>query len=168
MIELATAELFQARWTDKIHEEWIENLLKDRPDLDRDRLHRTRSLMDKSVMDCLVDDYEMLIHSIELPDPDDRHVVAAAIHARADAIITFNLKDFPADKLAPHNLEAIHPDDFIKYQLDLNTAFVLAAARACRARLQNPPKSVEEYLERLRAQSLPKTADELSEFAAVL
>lgn len=168
LLELATAELFQARWTDMIHEEWIENLLVNRPDLDRGRVYRTRDLMNTSVMDCLVAGYEHLIETITLPDPNDRHVVAAAIHAHADAIVTFNLKDFQADVLAAYNLEAIHPDDFIKYQLDLNTASVLAATRECRSRLQNPPKTVEAYLEKLREQSLPKSVDVLYEYAAVI
>ena len=168
LIELATAELFQARWTNKIHDEWIENLLKKRTDLARDRLNRTRDMMNKSVLDCLVTGYEHLIESVTLPDPNDRHVVAAAIHAGANAIVTFNLKDFPPEALAAYNLEAIHPDDFIKYQLDLNTPSVLAAARECRGRLQAPPKTVEEYLEKLREQSLPKSVDELSEYAAVI
>lgn len=168
LLELATAELFQARWTDKIHEEWIESLLADRPDLERGRLYRTRDLMNKAVMDSLVTGHEHLIAAITLPDPDDRHVVAAAIQAKADAIVTFNLTDFPANALAAYNLEAIHPDDFIKYQLGLNPASVLAAARACRKRLQNPPITVDAYLEKLRAQSLPKSVDDLYGYAAVI
>lgn len=146
----------------------MENLLEDRKDLTRKKLLRTRDLMNRSVLDCLVVGYEGLVDSIALPDPDDRHVVAAAIHARADAIVTFNLKDFPASALESLNLEAIHPDDFIKYQFDLNTASVLSAARACRNRLTDPPKTIDEYLGRLRAQSLPKTVDELSEYAALI
>lgn len=168
LMELATAELFQARWTDQIHEEWIENLLKDRPELERDRLNRTRNLMNQSVMDCLVEGHDYLIPSIDLPDPNDRHVVAAAIHSRADAIVTFNLKDFPKESLEKYNLEAIHPDDFIKYQLDLNGALVLTATRTCRTRLKNPPKDTDAYLETLRAQSLPKTVDALADYISII
>jgi hypothetical protein len=101
LTQLATAvpPLFRAKWTDEIHEEWVGNVLKDRNDLTREQLARTTRLMNESVPDCLVEGYEHLLESVELPDPDDRHVVAAAIHARADAIVTLNLKDFPPDAL---------------------------------------------------------------------
>lgn len=115
-----------------------------------------------------MDGYEYLIPTIELPDQDNRHVVAAAIQARADAIVTFNLKDFPANVLAKYNLEAIHPDDFILYQFDLNNAQLLIAARNCRTRLKNPPIEPQRYLETLRAQSLSKTVDKISPYAAVI
>ncbi|HVM79005.1 MAG TPA: PIN domain-containing protein, partial [Stellaceae bacterium] len=107
LLQLATANLFRAKWTGAIHDEWIRNLLAARPDLDPATLARTRELMDKAVPDSLVTGYEYLIPTIELPDPNDRHVVAAAIHARADAIVTSNLLDFPNGSLAPYNLEAI-------------------------------------------------------------
>ena len=75
LVTLATTELYQAKWTDQIHDEWTRNLLKDRPDL-VDSLPKTRALMNKAVPDCLVTGYEDLIESLELPDPNDRHVVA--------------------------------------------------------------------------------------------
>ena len=93
-MELATAELFRAKWTAAIHQEWTRNLLLNRPDLTREQLDRTCALMNAHAPDCLVEGYEHLIPLIDLPDPDDRHVVATAVHARADAIVTFNLKDF--------------------------------------------------------------------------
>jgi hypothetical protein len=105
--------------------------------------------------------YEYLIPTIELPDLDDRHVLAAAIHARADAVITFNLRDFPEVELARHNLEPLHPDDFINFQMDLDEARVVAAAKTCRARLKNPEKSAAEYLDILNANQLPKTVTRL-------
>jgi hypothetical protein len=124
--------------------------------------------MDKGVADCLVTGYEYLVPAIELPDLDDRHVVAAAIHSRGDAIITYNLKDFPSKALGRYNLEAIHPDDFIRYQLDLNEASVLIAAQRCRNRLKKPSMSGKEYLEMLARQSLPKTIAALHLFAEVI
>jgi predicted nucleic acid-binding protein len=89
LTELAAAHIFQARWTEAIHDEWIRALLADRPDLSREQLLRTKELMNRAVLDCLVSGYEYLIPSITLPDPNDRHVVAAAIHGRADAVVTF-------------------------------------------------------------------------------
>src|SRR5687768_9866690 len=109
-MQLATANLFRAKWTDKIHDEWITNLQSDRPDLDPSDLKRTRQLMNIAVPDCLVTGYEYLIPVLSLPDENDRHVLSAAIHSRADAIVTFNLKDFPEKTLGAHNLEAMHPD----------------------------------------------------------
>lgn len=120
LIQLATANLFRAKWTNEIHEEWIRSVLKDRSDLTIEQLERARRLMDTAVLDCLVTGYEPLIQAIDLPDKDDRHVVAAAIHARADAVVTYNLKDFPSKILERYNLEAIHPDEFINYQIDLD------------------------------------------------
>lgn len=78
LMHLATTGLFSARWTNQIHDEWIRNLQRKRPDLDVRSLKRTRELMDEAVEDCLVTGYESLIEGLTLPDPDDRHVVAAA------------------------------------------------------------------------------------------
>ncbi len=112
--------------------------------------------------------YESLIAGIELPDPNDRHVLAAAIKGQAQAIITYNLSDFPREKLDPFGVEAIHPDDFIVYQFDLNEAAVCRAVQKQRATLKNPPVSVERLLETLSGQSLPKTVGRLSRFADLL
>jgi predicted nucleic acid-binding protein len=168
LMELATTELFRAKWTDAIHDEWMRNVRKSRPDLTPDKLQRTRELMNTSVLDCLVSGYEHLIEIINLPDPDDRHVLAAAIHARADAIITFNLKDFPRDELARFNVEPMHPDDFIRYQLDLKAASVLIAVGNIRQRLKKPPMTGGEYLDTLERQGLPKTVAALRPFSTLL
>lgn len=112
--------------------------------------------------------HEALIDSLQLPDPDDRHVLAAAIHAGADAIVTFNLKDFPEKTMDLYNLEVLHPDDFIQFQHDFNTAAVVVAAQRCRKRLRNPPKTADEYLETLSQQRLPKTFALLSPYSAIL
>ena len=105
LMHLALTDLFRAKWTDAIHEEWMRAVLETRPDLTREKLERTRNLMNAHVRDCLVTGYEGLIPGLPLPDPDDRHVLAAAIRGRADVIVTFNLKDFPATTLAPLGIE---------------------------------------------------------------
>ncbi|MFC5483211.1 hypothetical protein [Microvirga aerilata] len=92
--------------------------------------------MNQAVLDCLVEDYEELIEGLQLPDPDDRHVLAAAIASASDAIVTFNLKDFPVGTLHKYNIELQHPDDFLHYQFGLNHAGVVIAAKNCRARLE--------------------------------
>src|SRR2546425_176822 len=99
LVELAATSLFQAYWTDDIQEEWISSVLQNRSDLSRERLERTKELMNNSVRDCIITDHQDLISSLNLPDPGDRHVLAAAIRCGADAIITFNLSDFPESEL---------------------------------------------------------------------
>lgn len=110
---LALTDLFKARWTDQIHDEWSRNVLKNRPDLTFAQLTRTKNLMNQNVRDCLVIGYEDLVNGLELPDADDCHVLAAAIHCNADVIVTFNLQDFPGHALAVYGIEAQRPDDFI-------------------------------------------------------
>jgi predicted nucleic acid-binding protein len=102
LLQLAITDLFRAKWTADIHREWIEALLRQEPHRDRTKLERTRALMDSHIRDCLVSGYESQIPTLELPDPDDRHVLAAAIVGRCDVIVTQNLRDFPDTALAPY------------------------------------------------------------------
>jgi predicted nucleic acid-binding protein len=168
LIQLATTGLFRAKWTNQIHDEWIRNLLANRPDLDKEKLQRTRTLMNESVLDCLVTGYEQLIPCVDLPDPNDRHVLAAAIVSRSDAIVTTNLKHFPMEKLAPFNIEPIHPDEFIFNQFGLNQAKVITAVGKIRSRLRNPELNSEEYLSKLLKLELSKTVKALETFIDVI
>lgn len=168
LMRLAITDLFRARWSNDIHEEWMRNVLADRPDLTSEQLERTRDLMNAHVRDCVVSGYEDLIEGLVLPDPDDRHVLAAAIRTRASVIVTFNLKDFPTDYLAKYGLEAQHPDDFVTHLFDLNQAAVCGAVKAQRAALKNPPKSVDELLDALGQQQLPETVGRLRPYADLL
>ena len=153
IMHLALADLFRAKWTEEIHAEWIRGVLANRTDLTHEQLNRTRDLMNTHVRDCLVTGYEPLIGGLSLPDPDDRHVLAAAIRSQADLILTFNLKDFPAKNLTPFGIEAQHPDNFLLNQLDLDQPRVLAAVKRQRESLKNPPKKSLEFLETLEASS---------------
>jgi hypothetical protein len=153
LLELGTTGLFRARWTDRIHDEWMRSLLAARPELAAP-LARTRELMNQAVPDCLVTDFERLEVALELPDMDDRHVLAAAICARADVIVTYNLKDFPEAALAPYRIEAQHPDQFVRHLFDLNPGAVCAAVKAQRRRLKNPPMTALETLEILMKSGL--------------
>ena len=168
LMRLALTDLFRARWTDQIHEEWIRNLLANRPHLTAEQLERTRTLMNSHVRDCLVTGYEPLIEGLALPDPDDRHVLAAAIRTRASVIVTFNLDDFPANVLEPLGVESQHPDEFITHLIDLNPAVVCAAGKRQRASLKNPPHTVEEFLTTLEKQRLPETVARLREFSELI
>lgn len=164
LMHLALTDLYRAKWTEEIHEEWIRNILKLRPDLTRGQLDRTRTLMNSNVRDCLVTNYEYLIPSLQLPDPGDHHVLAAAIRSQSSVIVTFNLKDFPVEVLEKYDIEALHPDEFISDLLDLNAAVVLSAVARHRRSLKNPLKTTGDYLDTLLQQSLPKTVNQLRQW----
>jgi predicted nucleic acid-binding protein len=168
LMHLALTDLFTARWTDQIHDEWIGALLVQRPDLARAQLERTRKLMNSHVLDCLVTEYEGLIASLVLPDPKDRHALAAAIHSDASVIVTYNLKHFPREYLEQFGIEAQHPDLFIIHLLDLAPSQVYIAAKRQRTSLKNPPKTVEEFLDTLSGQQLPETVARLRDYAELI
>lgn len=109
---LGLSGLYRARWTSQIHEEWKRNVLKNRPDLTSEQVDNTSTMMDQAIPDGLVTGYEELCSSLDLPDPDDRHVLAAAIRSKAEVIVTFNLKDFPSHILAAYDIEPMHPHFF--------------------------------------------------------
>jgi hypothetical protein len=124
--------------------------------------------MNEHVREGLVIGYEPLISGLSLPDPEDRHVLAAAIPVQAGVIVTFNLKDFPQESLKPYGVSAQHPDEFVVGLLDLDPVRVCAAVRTQRASLKKPPKSPEEFLELLERQGLVMSAGILREMAALI
>ncbi len=167
-MHLAISDLFQAKWTNDIHEEWIRSVLKDKPHLKYEQLQGIRSMMDENTRDCLINGYEPLIQDLSLPDPDDRHVLAAAIHASASIIVTSNLKDFPISETSKYNIEAKHPDDFTADLLDIAPGIICGVIKRLRKIFKNPQVSAHEYLEILTKQSLTKSASKLSEFVSLI
>jgi hypothetical protein len=159
LMQLALTDLYQARWTEQIHEEWIRNVLANHPEIQPASLARCRQLMNEHVADCLVEGYEALIPTLELPDPDDRHVLAAAIHAEAQVVLTFNLSDFPSQVLKQYHIEAVHPDRFVTRLLDQYSDSVFEAMRLHRLSLKNPKKTAVEYLATLERCQLPLAAE---------
>jgi hypothetical protein len=168
LMNLAITDLFRARWTDEIHDEWIRNVLRNRPDLTNERLQRTRDLMNSHVRDCLVSGYQDLIPSLTLPDENDRHVLAASIWIGANVIVTYNLSDFPATTLKQHGIKAQHPDEFITHLINLAPSSVCEAARRQRMSLKNPPQSVEGLLATYEGQGLAQTVVELRVYNELL
>lgn len=141
-MRLAVALVFQPKWTDRIHTEWIENVLKNRPDLER----------------------ESLIPSLSLPDDNDRHVLAAAVAAQAAVIVTLNLSDFPESQLAPYGIRALHPDALLsELAYDVPDAFV-AAIRHHRYALRNPVRTPDQYIASFVDNGLTQIAGWLDQF----
>jgi len=163
LMHLALTGLFRAKWTNQIHDEWITSLLEDRPDLTLTQLTRTRQLMDAHVLDALVEGYEHRIDALALPDPDDRHVLAAAIESKSSLIVTWNISDFPEGALAPLGIVAVTPDDFVLDQLDLSAELIIQAVRRHKESLENPALTWPEYYANLERQRLVGTVLRLRE-----
>lgn len=168
LMHLALVGACQAKWSELIHDEWTRNVLANRPDLRAEQLARTRVLMNAHALDAVVTNFESLIPTVTLPDPNDRHVLAAAITGRAEVIVTYNLQDFPAEALAPYGLEALHPDVFITQLLDLDARAVCLAINRQRSSLRNPPKTVQEMLALYLNQRLDKTVARLEGLSDLL
>lgn len=168
MIRLAQTRRFHARWTEEIQHEWLTALLRHRPELDEAKLQRTMTLINQAVPDCLVTGYGDLIEQLFLPDPNDRHVLAAAIRSGAQVIVTTNLRDFPQEALADFDIDARHPDDFILDLADLDPAVVTTAAKLQRAALKNPPLTAETFIDTMRRQGLPGVAGFLQSQIALI
>ncbi|MCM0752680.1 PIN domain-containing protein [Brucella pseudogrignonensis] len=156
LIQCAFDGLVAARWTDEIHAEWMRNLADNSPETKRSRLEVTRDRMKAVLPDASVTNYQALIPELSLPDPDDRHVLAAAIAGKASVIVTWNLKDFPAKALRPHGVSAVSPDDFLA---DLHAAFtsifMISVSRA-RQNLRKTTPSKGEFVEAMERQGLTR------------
>lgn len=168
LIRLGLSGMYQPKWSATIEDEWQRNLLATRADLTPEQIQRTATLMNKAVPDAMIIDFEPLIDSVDLPDVDDRHVVAAAVRSNAEIIVTFNLKDFPASALDAFGIEALHPDDFVMDMFDLNRALVLSAVTTQRSNLSKPPMSVDGYLEALLRQGMAQTVKELGKYRLLI
>lgn len=162
LISVSVAGLFAAKWTTAIEAEWMRSLERDRG-RPAGSFERRRDLMRLATPDWEVDAgaCARLEPSLRLPDSGDVHVLAAAIAGHADCIVTSNLKDFPAAALAPHGLEAVHPDDFLVAQMDLDELAVLSALKDMRRRMRNPALTAEVFVERFERSGLVATSTRL-------
>lgn len=158
LLSLAAADLFQPKWSGLIQEEWITNVLANRPDLNRAQLEKTRDAMNQAFPDASVQGFDRIIQTLVLPDPDDRHILAAAIHAGADLIVTTNLKDFPPAALIPYGIEAAHPDEFVDCLFDLHEDEAFAAVAKMRGRLKAPPMNSHDFIQSIAKAGLPLVA----------
>ena len=154
IVQAGVDHLVHARWTDEIHDEWMRNLVANVPDLSVERLNATKQLMNIALPEATVSGYEKHIQTISLPDPDDRHVVAAAIEAKATHILTWNVRHFPARALKSHGLVRQTPDAFLADLYDQVPQLLLACLANARRNLSKSGLSAEEFLEGLRNQKL--------------
>jgi predicted nucleic acid-binding protein len=174
LMSLAVEGLLEPRWTEAIHEEWIENVLEedskrnDPPRLDRAKLEHTRDLMDAAAEGSRVEGYAHRIAALSLPDPDDRHVLAAALESEASVIVTFNLRHFPVAALGPLGVEARHPDAFLCALFDAEPERFHAVVRKLLTRLTNPPRTLRQQCEKLRSVWLPELAARLERLAGAV
>lgn len=143
-------------------------VLKSRSDITRQQVARIRDLMNENIAYAMVFGFERRIDALTLPDPFDRHVLAAAIHCRASLIVTFNLKHFPLPLLRKHHIQPRDPDGFVGDLLDNEPARVCVAARRHRQSLKSPPLCVEEYLQKLEACQIGKAVKAMRTFSANL
>lgn len=162
LMRLATAGLYSPRWSAEIHAEWTRNLLASRPDIPPAQLARTQRLMDTALPSAMVTGYESRMANLTLPDPGDRHVLAAAIESKANVIVTFNLKHFPAASLALYGIKALTPDAFALQLYKAVPDDFLQVVQIHRASLTRPPKTAEEYIAALARGQLPLTSAALS------
>jgi predicted nucleic acid-binding protein len=161
LLELGRVKAFRILWSEQVHQEWMAALKRRHPEIPPERIIRLRAIMNAYVEDATVTGHEPLIEGLRLPDPDDRHVLAAAIRGGANLIVTSNERDFPAAALVAHNIEAISPDRFLLRLLEQEPRLVLAALEADRADLVNPPLTQVQYFTALEGSGLVVTASTL-------
>lgn len=169
LMSVAGTGIFAAKWTAQIDDEWTQSLAAAKG-IELAKLAKRRDLMHQACPDWEVPRgaWEPLVSCIQLPDADDRHVLAAAMAGHADCIVTANLKDFPSDVLEPLGIEVLHPDAFLVAQIELAPLHVLPAFKAMRARHLNPAVTPEEFAHSLARAGLVRTADYLHQAAGLI
>lgn len=169
LMSLATVGLFAAKWTRQIEQEWIAALEEQRPDL-KGKLEFRRDNMRQAVPDWEVPEaaWTPLVASYNLPDSDDRHVLAAAVAGHVDCIVTANLRDFPSDIVGAYGIEVVDPDRFIINQWDLDPIVAMTAFKHMRARRKKPESTPEDFAQALERNGLPATAQRIREAAELI
>ncbi|MGF6307078.1 putative nucleic acid-binding protein [Bradyrhizobium sp. i1.8.4] len=158
VVQAAVDRLVEARWTDAIHDEWIRSLTTDVPAIPIERLQITRRLMNDALPAATVGGYEKHIPTVTLPDPDDRHVVAAAIAAKASLILTWNLRHFPENELKKFSLRRMNPDDFLSELFNKVPDLVIGSLANARRNLSKTRVAASDFIAILKGQKLVQLA----------
>lgn len=167
LLWFAAERLYRPIWSDHIFVEWARSLER-RFDDPADKLRVQRAAMEDAFPEASVAVPQSLIDGLAGPDPDDRHVVAAAVVSKADAIVTTNLKDFPPELCEPLRIEVVHPDDFLVNVIDLHQERALAACRRHREVLKNPSYTAEDFAAKFEAAGLIQTHRRLAKLTDLL
>ncbi|MFC1416397.1 PIN domain-containing protein [Streptacidiphilus cavernicola] len=160
LIRLAQQGIVQAKWTEQILDE-VEAALRRNGIADDEKRARLRRLMNAAVRDCTVTNYEPLIEGLKLPDPDDRHVLAAAIKASAQVIVTDNGKHFPPDYLAEWGIERKTADDFVMDLIDMNGRVVYGCVVEIVNSRRKMAATIDDVLDQLERSQLIGSASML-------
>lgn len=152
LVRVGLEGMVQAKWSKDILNEAFAHIATNRPDLSPGQLKRSRRLLEASIRGAMVTGYRRRIEALSLPDPDDRHVLAAAIEAGAHYIVSFDRSGFPARTLHQHRLARRTPDALICELIELHGAARLCGVvRRQAAALRNPPLTVEGLLDILES-----------------
>jgi len=169
ILSLAEAGLFRPRWSKTtLCEEFERAFQRVHGDQPAETAARQRVNIERAFPEGIICEDTALMESLSLPDPDDRHVLAAAIQTKAALIVTENLKDFPAEQLAHHEIEAISVDDFFADCIDLAGPYAISALRQMRERFNKPEMDADMLLLKIEQLGLNQTATMLSGFKAHL
>ena len=164
LLSLAAEGLFIPKWTNHIQNEWVRNLLFNRKDLQMEQLAKTVMAMNNAFPNANTYNYELLIPDLNLPDKNDRHVLACAIKAKADIIITFNKKDFPEKIVKEFNVKILNPDIFISHIIDSDKGLACLAFNKMIQRLKNPPLQKAEVFKLLNSLKLSESINKLERY----
>jgi len=158
LLQLAQNDLFDARWSERIEQEWL-GAMEQRA---RERIaSRTIPLIRTSFADALVADFDAE-RVIGVTDSKDRHVASAAAAIAPSVLVTNNLKDFDFAALADLGVEVRTPDGFLTDLFDANPALVEAATREAASNLTRTMPSWDEYLTALaKRHGLPTFVERL-------
>jgi predicted nucleic acid-binding protein len=158
LIRIAQTRLVQAKWTHRIIDEALGAVAKSHEDLSAEQVARLKELMLAAIPDGLVEGHEPLIDGLTgLRDPEDRHVLAAAIKAGAQVIVTSD-KDFTEDALTPWGIEAKSPDDFVLDQIDIADRVIWGCVQQIANSRKQRPETVEDVLAQLERSGLVQSA----------
>ncbi|HEV2346742.1 MAG TPA: PIN domain-containing protein [Actinocrinis sp.] len=158
LIRIGQSGLVEAKWTDMILDEMLRSLAKNRPDIDEAKLDVLRARVNEAVLDASVTGFEELIPGLDLPDPDDRHVLAAAIKCGAQVIVTNNVRHFPQSVLSRWGIEAKRPDEFVLDQIDLDVKVVYACVQQIVDSRKRSPETIDDVLRQLERSGLVEAA----------
>lgn len=159
LMEVAATGIYAAKWSKAIDDEWVRNLAKNKNRAEADFYTRRDSMHDACPdWEVPEEGWKLIEPCLTLPDANDRHVLAAAVAGHADSIVTINIKDFPASVLEQLGITALHPDEFLLQQLELEPLVVLPAFKVMRARLKNPAFTPEKFVDAMERNGLIQTA----------